>query len=60
MTDCEVNIVQIHILRMVRKLKKNKEEGKEILISSKLDYEAVLGKTIANELENRLDIMENL
>ena len=45
-------------MRNNKKVEETKDEVKEeILISRKLDY-AILGATIANELENRLDIME--
>lgn len=58
MTDCEVNTSLDSYIENDKKVEEKKEEVKEeILISSKLDY-AVLGATIANELENRLDIME--
>ena len=58
MTDCEVNTSLDSYIENGEKVEEKKEEVKEeILISSKLDY-AVLGATIANELENRLDIME--
>lgn len=58
MTDCEVNTFLDSYIENDKKVEEKKEEVKEeILISSKLDY-AVLGATIANELENRLDIME--
>lgn len=58
MTDCEVCTSLDSYIDNDRKVEEKKEEVKEeILISSKLDY-AVLGATIANELENRLDIME--
>lgn len=58
MTDCEVNMSLDSYIENGKKVEEKKEEVKEeILISSKLDY-AVLGATIANELENRLDIME--
>lgn len=58
MTDCEVNTSLDSYIENGKKVEEKKEEVKEeILISSKLDY-AVLGATIANELENRLDIME--
>lgn len=58
MTDCEVNTSLDSYIESGKKVEEKKEEAKEeILISSKLDY-AVLGATIANELENRLDIME--
>lgn len=57
-TDCEVNTSLDSYIENGKKVEEKKEEVKEeILISSKLDY-AVLGATIANELENRLDIME--
>lgn len=58
MTDCEVNTSLDSYIENGKKVEEKKEEVKEeILISSKLDY-AVLGATIVNELENRLDIME--
>lgn len=58
MTDCDVCTSLDSYIENDKKVKEKKEEVKEeILISSKLDY-AVLGATIANELENRLDIME--
>lgn len=58
MTDCEVKTSLDSYIENDKKVEEKKEEVKEeILISSKLDY-AVLGATIANELENRLDIME--
>lgn len=58
MTDCEVCTSLDSCIENDKKVEEKKEEVKEeILISSKLDY-AVLGATIANELENRLDIME--
>lgn len=58
MTDCEVNTSLDSYIENGKKVEEKKEKVKEeILISSKLDY-AVLGATIANELENRLDIME--
>ena len=62
MTDCEVCTSLDSYIENDKKVEEKKEEAKEeakeeILISSKLDY-AVLGATIANELENRLDIME--
>lgn len=58
MTDCEVNTSLDSYIENGKKVEEKKEEVKEeILISSKLDY-AVLGVTIANELENRLYIME--
>ena len=58
MTDCEVNTSLDSYIENDKKVEEKKEAVKEeILISSKLDY-AVLGATIANELENRLDIME--
>lgn len=58
MTDCEVNTSLDSYIENGKKVEEKKEAVKEeILISSKLDY-AVLGATIANELENRLDIME--
>lgn len=58
MTDCEVTTSLDSYIENGKKVEEKKEEVKEeILISSKLDY-AVLGATIANELENRLDIME--
>lgn len=58
MTDCEVNTSLDSYIENGKKVEeKNEEVKEEILISSKLDY-AVLGATIANELENRLDIME--
>lgn len=58
MTDCEVNTSLDSYIENGKKVEEKKEEVKEeILNSSKLDY-AVLGATIANELENRLDIME--
>ena len=58
MTDCEVNTSLDSYIENGKKVEEKKEEVKEeILISSKLDY-AVLGARIANELENRLDIME--
>ena len=58
MTDCEVNTSLDSYIENGKKVEEKKEEVKEeILISSKLDY-AVLVATIANELENRLDIME--
>lgn len=58
MTDCEVNTSLDSYIENGKKVEEKKEGVKEeILISSKLDY-AVLGATIANELENRLDIME--
>lgn len=58
MTDCEVCTSLDSYIENDKKVEEKKEEVKEeILISSKLDY-AVLGATIANELENRLDIME--
>lgn len=58
MTDCEVNTSLDSYIENDKKFEEKKEAVKEeILISSKLDY-AVLGATIANELENRLDIME--
>lgn len=58
MTDCEVNTSLDSYIENGKKVEEKKEVVKEeILISSKLDY-AVLGATIANELENRLDIME--
>ena len=58
MTDCEVCTSLDSYIENDTKVEEKKEEVKEeILISSKLDY-AVLGATIANELENRLDIME--
>lgn len=58
MTNCEVNTSLDSYIENGKKVEEKKEEVKEeILISSKLDY-AVLGATIANELENRLDIME--
>ena len=58
MTNCDVNTSLDSYIENDKKVEEKKEEVKEeILISSKLDY-AVLGATIANELENRLDIME--
>ena len=58
MTDCEVNTSLDSYIENDKKVEEKKEAVKEeILISSKLDY-AVLGATITNELENRLDIME--
>lgn len=58
MTDCDVCTSLDSYIENDKKVEEKKEEVKEeILISSKLDY-AVLGATIANELENRLDIME--
>lgn len=46
-------------MRNNKKVEEKKEKvSDEILISNTLDY-AILGATIANELENRLDIMEN-
>lgn len=58
MTDCDVCTSLDSYIENGKKVEEKKEEVKEeILISSKLDY-AVLGATIANELENRLDIME--
>lgn len=58
MTDCDVNTSLDSYIENDKKVEEKKEEVKEeILISSKLDY-AVLGATIANELENRIDIME--
>lgn len=46
-------------MRNNKKVEEKKEKvSDEILISNKLDY-AILGATIANELENRLDIMES-
>ena len=58
MTNCEVNTSLDSYIENGKKVEEKKEAVKEeILISSKLDY-AVLGATIANELENRLDIME--
>ena len=58
MTDCEVNTSLDSYIENGKKVEEKKEEVKEeIVISSKLVY-AVLGATIANELENRLDIME--
>jgi len=58
MTDCEVNTSLDSYIENGKNVEEKKEEVKEeILISSKLDY-AVLSATIANELENRLDIME--
>lgn len=58
MADCEVCTSLDSYIENDKKVEEKKEEVKEeILISSKLDY-AVLGATIANELENRLDIME--
>lgn len=58
MTDCEVNTSLDSYIENDKKVEEKKEEVKEeILISSKLDY-AVLSATIANELENRPDIME--
>ena len=57
-TNCEVNTSLDSYIENGKKVEEKKEEVKEeILISSKLDY-TVLGATIANELENRLDIME--
>lgn len=45
-------------MRNNKKVEEKKEKvSDEILISNTLDY-AILGATIANELENRLDIME--
>lgn len=58
MTDCDVCTSLDSYIENDKKVEEKKEEVKEeILISSKLDY-AILGATIANELENRLDIME--
>lgn len=46
-------------MRNNKKVEEKKEKvSDEILISNTLDY-AILGAIIANELENRLDIMEN-
>ena len=57
-TDCEVCTSLDSYIENNKKVEEKKKEVKEeILISSKLDY-AVLGATIANELENRLNIME--
>lgn len=59
MTDCEVCTSLDSYNENDKKVEEKKDiVSDEILISSKLDY-AVLGATIANELENRLDIMEN-
>lgn len=58
MTDCEVCTSLDSYIENDKKVEEKKDiVSDEILISSKLDY-AVLGATIANELENRLDIME--
>lgn len=58
MTDCDVCTSLDSYIENDKKVEEKKEEVKEeILISRKLDY-AILGATIANELENRLDIME--
>ena len=57
MTDCDVCTSLDSYIENDKKVEEKKEEVKEeILISSKLDY-AVLGATIANDLENGLDIM---
>ena len=58
MTDCEVCTSLDSYIENDKKVEEKKDKvSDEILISNKLDY-AVLGATIANELENRLDIME--
>lgn len=58
MTDCEVNTSLDSYIENDKNVEEKKEKvSDEILISRKLDY-AILGATIANELENRLDIME--
>lgn len=58
MTDCEVCTSLDSYIENDKKVEEKEDiVSDEILISSKLDY-AVLGATIANELENRLDIME--
>ena len=60
MTDCDVNTSLDSYIENGKKVEEKKDMvSDEILISSKLDY-AVLGATIANELENRLDIVENI
>lgn len=46
-------------MRNNKKVEEKKDKvSDEILISNKLDY-AVLGATIANELENRLDMIKS-
>ena len=46
-------------MRNNKKVEEKKDKvSDEILISNKLDY-AVLGTTIANELENRLDMIKS-
>ena len=46
-------------MRSNKKVEEKKDKvSDEILISNKLDY-AVLGATIANELENRLDMIKS-
>lgn len=58
MTDCEVNTSLDSYIENDKNVEEKKEKvSDEILISRKLDY-AILGATIANELENSLDIME--
>lgn len=58
MTDCEVCTSLDSYIENDKKVEEKKDiVSDEILISNKLDY-AILGATIANELENRLDIME--
>lgn len=58
MTDYEVNTSLDSYIENDKNVEEKKDKvSDEILISRKLDY-AILGATIANELENRLDIME--
>lgn len=58
MTDCDVCTSLDSYIENDKNVEEKKEKvSDEILISRKLDY-AILGATIANELENRLDIME--
>lgn len=58
MIDCEVNTSLDSYIENDKNVEEKKEKvSDEILISRKLDY-AILGATIANESENRLDIME--
>lgn len=60
MTDCGVCTSLDSYIENDKKVEEKKDKvSDEILISNKLDY-TVLGATIANELENRLDVVENI
>jgi hypothetical protein len=59
-TDCDICTSLDSYIENDKTVEEKKDKvSDEISISNKLDY-AVLGATIANELENRIDVIENI